>query len=143
MTVKPFVGYKIPIACKGVVIEDGKIWLRKNERDEWEFPGGKLDKGEQPWETVEREVLEELGVKVTVGRLLHAGVSVIPGSMDEYDGVLGLAYACEFVERVGELELESEGGVKPEFRQFEFEEALNLHMLDFYKRVINILIKED
>lgn len=46
-----YVLYNILISVKGIVFDDEKVWLRKNERQEWELPGGKLDKGEQPEET--------------------------------------------------------------------------------------------
>jgi 8-oxo-dGTP diphosphatase len=35
----------------------------------WEFPGGKCEPGEPPAQTVQREVLEETGLRVVVGRL--------------------------------------------------------------------------
>ena len=34
--------YIIPVSVKGVVFDGGKVWLRQNERNEWELPGGKL-----------------------------------------------------------------------------------------------------
>jgi len=36
----------------------------------WEFPGGKAENGESDGEALEREYLEEFGVKIEVGRLL-------------------------------------------------------------------------
>ena len=39
-------------------------------KKEWDLPGGVVDPGESPATCVEREVEEELGLDVTVGRLL-------------------------------------------------------------------------
>ena len=43
----------------------------------WEFPGGKVDFGESPLEALEREVKEEVGCTVSVGRLLPVVLSHI------------------------------------------------------------------
>ena len=39
----------------------------KKHGDTWQFAGGKIDAGESSTEALEREVMEELGVKATVG----------------------------------------------------------------------------
>ena len=39
-------------------------------KKEWDLPGGVVDPGESPATCVEREVEEELGIRVTAGRLL-------------------------------------------------------------------------
>jgi len=44
--------------------------LLKNEREEWELPGGKLDPGEAPMECVVREIAEESGWPVSVAAIL-------------------------------------------------------------------------
>ena len=37
-----------PVSVKGVCLVGGEVVLLKNERDEWELPGGRLEAGEEP-----------------------------------------------------------------------------------------------
>lgn len=66
--------YQLPISVKGVLIWRDRVPLLKNERDEWELPGGKLDLGESPEQTLKREIDEELGWDAQVLSPLHAWV---------------------------------------------------------------------
>ncbi len=59
----------------GCIITDEErriLLLHRNteKRVQWEIPGGKIDEGEEPAATAEREVEEELGVNVEIGKLL-------------------------------------------------------------------------
>ena len=66
--------YQLPVSVKAVVAWRGRLPLLRNERDEWELPGGKLDLGEQPAQCLAREIEEELAWDVTVGEPVHSWV---------------------------------------------------------------------
>ncbi len=127
--------YIVPVSIKGIVFDENKIWLRKNERGEWELPGGKLDEGEQPEETVIREMKEELGFNVTVKSLVQAYLYRITKSSDESEGVLVVTYLCNLIKKSGTFELQGEAG-NAEFKSFTPEEIVSLKMPEFYKRAI-------
>ena len=50
--------YRFPVSVKGVVLHAERVVLLKNEREEWELPGGKLELGESPEDCVTREIYE-------------------------------------------------------------------------------------
>jgi len=130
-----FKSNKLPISVKGILFENGKVWLRKNQRNEWELPGGKMDKGEQPEETVVRELREELGVKAIVKDIIQADLYKIKSSSDEAEGVLIISFLCDILDKKGKKEVEWEEG-KAEFQKFSLDEVKKLNMPDFYKKAI-------
>lgn len=55
-----------------LIVEDGKLLVCQRTRHQtmplkWEFPGGKIEEGEQPRDALRRELDEELGIQATVG----------------------------------------------------------------------------
>jgi 8-oxo-dGTP diphosphatase len=61
-------------AVYGVIIQDGKILLSK-QWDGYDFPGGGIDLGEDTETALIREVKEETGVDVEVGRIVYSSNS--------------------------------------------------------------------
>lgn len=43
----------------------------------WEFPGGKVEDDESPYQALAREIREELGLDIAVGRRLGIGTATI------------------------------------------------------------------
>jgi 8-oxo-dGTP diphosphatase len=63
-----------------LIWKDGKVLVCQRTRHQvmplkWEFPGGKIEDGEQPRDALRRELDEELGIQAVVGnevaRILH------------------------------------------------------------------------
>jgi 8-oxo-dGTP pyrophosphatase MutT (NUDIX family) len=68
------------VSIKGVLLVDGKAVLVRNDRRGWELPGGGLEIGETPEQTLEREFEEELSVKVGAGSIIDSYLfEVLPG----------------------------------------------------------------
>ncbi|APX34645.1 hypothetical protein BH708_04825 [Brachybacterium sp. P6-10-X1] len=69
-----------PLRVVGAVIVDGERILAARRRPGraaaglWEFPGGKIERGESPQQALVRELAEELDVQARVGHLIGRGV---------------------------------------------------------------------
>ena len=81
---------RFPVSVKGVIIRDGKVILCRNERDEWELPGGKLELSESPEQCLAREISEELRLTIEPERILDSWVYTIASGVH----VLVLTYGC-------------------------------------------------
>jgi 8-oxo-dGTP pyrophosphatase MutT (NUDIX family) len=71
-------------------VQTGRVLLLKNERDEWELPGGKLELGEEPRACVAREIGEETGWRVITGPILDCWQYHIGEGQD----VVIVTYGC-------------------------------------------------
>jgi len=55
-----------------LIVQEGKVLVCQRTRHQtmplkWEFPGGKIEEGEQPRDALRRELDEELGIMATIG----------------------------------------------------------------------------
>ena len=63
-----------PVMGSGALYRDrvgAVVLVKPSYKDGWDLPGGIVEPGESPLEAVRREVVEELGVALPVGRLLE------------------------------------------------------------------------
>lgn len=62
---------RFTIGAFGIVFDgDRRVLLcHRRDIDLWNLPGGGVEAGEAPWETVVREVRDETGLEITVQRL--------------------------------------------------------------------------
>jgi 8-oxo-dGTP diphosphatase len=92
-----------PIVGVGaVIVDDGRVLLVKRERaplkGEWSLPGGAVEVGETLASAIQREVLEETGLVVSVGPVVEVldRIHTDGAGRVEYHSVL-IDYACALV----------------------------------------------
>ncbi len=65
----------------GLIINDNKVLLVKKARGaytgKYDLPGGSIEHGEKPIETLKRELMEETGVQVASAMLIEANSVVV------------------------------------------------------------------
>lgn len=71
------------LVAAGILFRDGKVLVGRRSPNKlwsgyWEFPGGKVESGETPEDTVRRELKEELNIEASVGSLVAEGAFEYP-----------------------------------------------------------------
>ena len=66
---------KTVLVAAAVLLERGRVLLTQRKTGthlagSWEFPGGKVEPGEDPREALRRELREELGIEARVGEIV-------------------------------------------------------------------------
>jgi len=106
------------VATKGMIIKDNKlliVYKSKEEAKEWsrsaandsnyevrrEFPGGRLEFGEDPKDALKREINEEVGLEIEILRPLDVW-HIIKGQFQ----LIGINYLC--IWKAGEVVLSDE-----------------------------------
>lgn len=83
----------------GILKKDDKILIARKREGKplaglWEFPGGKIEKGETPEESLVRELMEEMEIKISVKD--YVGKSIYDYGNGKVVELLG--YTAEIIE---------------------------------------------
>lgn len=112
---------EIKVVC-GNIYHQNKIFIARRKEGKgfagkWEFPGGKVEDGESEQDALKRELLEELGMKVTVGVNLGSNTH-------QYQtfAVRLIAYTCDFIEA---------SYIMTDHDEYKWVETKNLNEFDF------------
>jgi 8-oxo-dGTP diphosphatase len=114
-----------------LIVKDGKILACQRTRHQvmplkWEFPGGKIEEGEQPRDAMRRELHEELGIEAVVGDEVSRVVHEYPGG-----GSVELRF---YVVRSFEGEIENRI-----FKEIRWVDRAELRKLDFLEADVTVL----
>jgi 8-oxo-dGTP diphosphatase len=85
------------LVAAGLIVKEGLLLITqrppgKHGALKWEFPGGKIEKDENPRKTLEREIREELGIEVETQEIVETVFHKYPDR-----SVLLLFYKCRFL----------------------------------------------
>ncbi len=126
---------KYPVSIKGIIIFNKQIVLLKNEREEWELPGGKLEEDETVEACLVREIKEELSIEVAVKHIVDAWLYNIGGKVQ----VFIVSYYCDVSEtQARHIKLSPE---HKDVGWFNFHQIKNLNMPKGYKNSISAVKK--
>lgn len=110
----------VKVSQKALIVIDNKLLLTFEEND-WEIPGGRINKGETNLiEALKREIAEELAVEIEPGEIYNVSLFTKPSG----EQALAIVYQCELLSPLEAIK-PREGEIK-EWKLFTKEELAKL-----------------
>ena len=92
------------VAVKAVVVHEGKVLILRESgsykdgtnEGRWDFPGGRLNPGENFEDALKREVKEEVGIEIEIIKPVYVG-EWRPVVREEQWQIVGIFFKCKLV----------------------------------------------
>lgn len=106
---------KLFVAVKALIVKDQKVLILSEARDKdsgtnpgkFDFPGGKMELGEEPREALIREVKEETGLDVEIEIPIEVN-QWMPVVRNEQWQIVGIYFKCQLKDNDSEVKLSHE-----------------------------------
>lgn len=127
---------KIDVVILGVIEENKRYLLTKRIDDSsgkydglWQIPGGSLEFGESPEQTLKRELKEELGIDVRINKMIPKIFSAV---RENWQGIL-VCFLCSRKDKDKPIVLNEEAS---KYGWFGIKDLDKLRLLPFSKQII-------
>ena len=100
---------KQKVVTAAIIKKDGKFLLTQRKLIQsnplyWEFVGGKVEFGEDPRDCMKREVKEEIGIEIKVGKIFEVSSTI---NKEDYHIIL-LGFECKYLSgEIKNIEIEN------------------------------------
>ncbi len=129
---------KFEVIARAIIIVEGKVLCQRNvENDEFALPGGHIEKGETVRETLIRELKEETGMPIFVGKLTYINENFFQQDGEEIHEI-GFYFLSSVIGDVPET-IES----REEHIDFRFIDLDHLEDNEVYPRFLRTVLPED
>lgn len=136
--------YPVHIVSVGGLIEndEGKILMLRSPDRGWEIPGGQVEEGESLTDALKREVKEETGVDIEVGKLktVHSNITkrVQPDGVTSIGSIVSFGFIGKSIS--GELATSEES---LEVAWIDREKVLDLIGKDFMRDRVKSMLSDE
>lgn len=135
----------VHIGVYGMLIEDNHILLIKKSRGphtgKWDLPGGTIEFGEEPYETLKREFLEETGIAEIEGSIRSAKSYTIiyPYKDNQLEEMhhIGIIYNVKVLNKSYDLKINGDEQDSLGARWISLEDIHNIEVTPFVREVFN------
>lgn len=118
------------ILVNATIEKDGKyLFGKRNDSGLWELIGGKIEPNEQPYDTIKRELKEELSLDCVVKGVLHTYTK----QSRKEDDIVNILHLNMLIEPLTEPHLNKE--CHSEIKWFSLEELKEIFNKDDYEKI--------